>query len=274
MEQAYKLFTSCLWQTTSAVVSAPDRLYLFDPAYFPHEIEAIADYVQSVKSDRELILVLTHGDWDHIVGVPHFSDAKIIAQKEIIGSGRMEKKLNKAKRFDGTYYVVRPYELRMPEFAKLVGTAEEWQEVLFLPVPGHTTDQMATLFREQKLLVVGDMLSNLEFPFIENSSAYLDSLENIERLVIQGEVEEVIPGHGAPAKGTEEILHRIKRDRQYITDARALIRDGLSTGEQQEGWSERFLHLMYDGLPIDQYLLPAHEQNREQLMKEAVSHRG
>ncbi|KZE46997.1 hypothetical protein AV540_20645 [Brevibacillus parabrevis] len=46
----YKLFTSCLWQTTSAVVSTTDRLYLFDPAYFPHEIEAIAEYVQNVRN--------------------------------------------------------------------------------------------------------------------------------------------------------------------------------------------------------------------------------
>ncbi|EJL41930.1 MULTISPECIES: hypothetical protein [Brevibacillus] len=61
----YKLFTSCLWQTTSAVVSTDDRLYLFDPAYFPHEIEAIADYVQSVRDGRELVLVLTHGLGSH-----------------------------------------------------------------------------------------------------------------------------------------------------------------------------------------------------------------
>lgn len=274
MAQSYKLFTSCLWQTTSAVVSTEQRLYLFDPAYFPHEIEAISDYVQRERNGRELILVLTHGDWDHVVGVGKFTDAKIIAQKEILHAGRIEKKLNKAKRFDGSYYVVRTYEVGMPAFTKLVDEAQEWQDVFFLPVPGHTADQMATLFRDQKLLVVGDMLSNLEFPFIEDSSAYLESLEKIEQLVVSGEVEEVIPGHGIPAKGQKEILHRIERDRQYLLDARAIIFEGIANNVEENVLAERFSQMTYDGLPINEYLRSAHDQNRDQLYKEAISQKG
>lgn len=41
MGQTYKLFTSYLWQTTSTVVSTDERIYLFDPAYFPQEIDGI-----------------------------------------------------------------------------------------------------------------------------------------------------------------------------------------------------------------------------------------
>ncbi|MFF2529233.1 MBL fold metallo-hydrolase [Brevibacillus sp. NPDC058079] len=274
MAQSYKLFTSCLWQTTSAVVSTEQRLYLFDPAYFPHEIEAIADYVQSVRNGRELVLVLTHGDWDHVVGVGKFPDATVIAQKGILTDGRIEKKLNKAKRFDGSYYVVRSYEVGMPKFTKFVEEAQEWQEVFFLPVPGHTHDQMATLFREQKLLVVGDMLSNLEFPFIDDSSAYLESLEKIERLVLQGDVEEVIPGHGVPAKGREEILHRIERDRQYLLDTRAVVFEGIANNVEEDVLKEQFSQLTYDGVSIDEHLLSSHDQNRDQLCKEAISQKG
>ncbi|QDS33166.1 MBL fold metallo-hydrolase [Brevibacillus brevis] len=274
MAQSYKLFTSCLWQTTSAIVSTEQRLYLFDPAYFPHEIEAIADYVQSERNGRELILVLTHGDWDHVVGVGKFPDATVIAQKEILTAGRIEKKLNKAKRFDGSYYVVRSYEVGMPTFAKLVEDAQDWQEVFFLPVPGHTPDQMGTLFREQRLLVVGDMLSNLEFPFIDDSSAYLESLEKIERLVLQGEVEEVIPGHGVPAKGREEILHRIERDRQYLLDARAVVFEGIANNVGEDVLKEQFSQLTYDGVSIDEHLRSSHDQNWDQLYKEAISQKG
>ncbi|GEC89057.1 MBL fold metallo-hydrolase [Brevibacillus brevis] len=274
MAQSYKLFTSCLWQTTSAVVSTEQRLYLFDPAYFPHEIEAIADYVRRERNGRELILVLTHGDWDHVVGIGKFPDATIIAQKEILTDGRIEQKLNKAKRFDGSYYVVRSYEVGMPTFTKLVEDAQDWQEVFFLPVPGHTPDQMATLFREQKLLVVGDMLSNLEFPFIDDSSAYLESLEKLERLVLQGEVEEVIPGHGVPAKGREEILHRIERDRQYLLDARAVVFEGIANNIEEDVLGEQFSQLTYNGVSIDEHLRSSHDQNRDQLCKEAISQKG
>ena len=274
MGQTYKLFTSYLWQTTSTVVSTDERIYLFDPAYFPQEIDGIFDYVQSVRDGRELVLVFTHGDWDHIAGYPKFPDAKLIAQNEIMESGWLEKKLNKVKRFDGSYYVVRPYELELPSFYKLVDAAEDWQEVYFLPVPGHTPDQLATLFRDQKLLVVGDMLSNLEFPFIDDSAAYLESLEKIELLVTDGAVEEIIPGHGVPAKGREDILHRIKRDRQYLNEARAIIFEGLASGAEEKELEERFGQMTYDDQPIDPNLLSSHEQNRNQLMKEAVSRKG
>ncbi|MED1947134.1 MULTISPECIES: MBL fold metallo-hydrolase [Brevibacillus] len=274
MAQSYKLFTSCLWQTTSAVVSTEKRLYLFDPAYFPHEVESIADYVQSERNGRELVLVLTHGDWDHVVGVGKFPNATVIAQKEILTDGRIEGMLNKAKKFDGSYYVVRSYEVGMPKFTKLVEDAQDWQEVFFLPVPGHTPDQMATLFREQKLLVVGDMLSNLEFPFIDDSGAYLESLGKIERLVLQGEVEEVIPGHGVPAKGREEILHRIERDRQYLLDARAVVFEGIANNVEEAVLEEKFSQLTYDGVSIDEHLRSSHDQNRDQLCKEAISQKG
>lgn len=274
MARTYKLFTSCLWQTTSAVVSTEQRLYLFDPAYFPHEVEAIANYVQSERNGRELVLVLTHGDWDHVVGVGKFPDATVIAHKQILTDGRIEGKLNKAKKFDGSYYVFRSYEVGIPKFTKLVEDAQDWQEVFFLPVPGHTPDQMATLFREQKLLVVGDMLSNLEFPFIDDSRAYLESLEKIERLVLQGEVEEVIPGHGVPAKGREEILHRIARDRQYLLDARAVVFEGIANNVEEDVLGEQFSQLTYDGVSIDEHLRSSHDQNRDQLCKEALLQKG
>lgn len=274
MAHTYKLFTSCLWQTTSTVVSTDEHLYLFDPAYFPHEIEAIAEYVQRERNGRELILVLTHGDWDHVVGVGRFPDSRVVAQQQIIADGRIEKQLNKAKRFDGTYYVDRSYEIIFPTFTELVEEAQEWHNVYFLPVPGHTADQMATLFPEQKLLVVGDMLSNLEFPFLEDSQAYLESLDKIERLVSRGEVAEIIPGHGLPAKGQTEILQRIERDRQYLIDARSVIFEGIANKITEDVLTEQFSQMLYDGLPIQEHLRSAHDENRTQLLKEAVSLKG
>ncbi|QHZ55710.1 MBL fold metallo-hydrolase [Brevibacillus sp. NSP2.1] len=267
----YKLFTSCLWQTTSAVVSTDDRLYLFDPAYFPHEIEAIADYVQSVRDGRELVLVLTHGDWDHIAGYPRFPDARLIGHKQIASPERLAKQLRKTNRFDGSYYVHRPYELVPPLFDKLVEQTEAWEEVKFLPVPGHKQDQLATLFCAQKLLVAGDMLSNLEFPFIADSSDYAASLAAIQKLVEDGEIAEVVPGHGVPAKGREEIMHRIRRDQQYLHDTRTLIFEGVAAGLDEQTLTECFGQICYDGQPINEHLRDAHEQNRVQLMKEAKS---
>lgn len=271
MEQSYKLFTSCLWQTTSAVVPTEERLYLFDPAYFPHEVEAIAHYVEQVRNGRELVVVLTHGDWDHIAGFQAFADATLVAHKEILVPGRLERSMEKVKRFDGSYYVPRPYSLAHPSLDRVVHAAEEWMGQYFLPVPGHKSDQMAVLFRKQKLMVVGDMLSNLEFPFVEDSGAYLDSLEKIERFVQEGTVEEIIPGHGLPARGSQEILTRIERDRRYLEESRLLIREGIAAGVDEAGLLEQFARMTYDGLPIGEYMRSAHEENGIKLIREAVS---
>lgn len=267
----FTVFTSCFWQVTSAIVPYGEKLYLFDPGFFPHELEAIRKQVDQIRGDRELVLVLTHGDWDHIAGCSQFHEAAVVAHQEIVTEGRLEKQLAKLKQFDERYYVERSSAPSVPRIDHAIHAETERWGVIFIPVPGHTADQLATIFPEKKLMVAGDMLSNLEFPFVgADSAAYLTSLDRIEQLVRSGTVEQLVPGHGSPALASDEIVFRIERDRRYLLEARECIFSGVANGTERDQLKREFLALRYDGKPIGSGLLSAHEGNFEQIMSEAT----
>ncbi|MET3292648.1 UNVERIFIED_CONTAM: hydroxyacylglutathione hydrolase [Brevibacillus sp. OAP136] len=270
-DQSVTVFTSCLWQTTSTVVETPERVFVFDPAYFPHEIEAVATFVSSIRKGRPVVLVLTHGDWDHIAGFSAFADATVVAQKQILADGRLQEQLGKVFSFDEQYYVERKQACLLPRIDRTIDADEHddlWG-VRFLSVPGHTGDMMATLFVEQKLLVMGDMLSNLEFPFINDSIGYTDSLAKIERLVEAGNIQLLIPGHGAPA-GADETMDRIRHDQAYIEEGRQIVREGRQSGWSKEETKAKFLYMTYREQPIAKGISSMHEGNFEVFWDEDV----
>ncbi|MGO0063129.1 MBL fold metallo-hydrolase [Brevibacillus fluminis] len=270
-DQSVTVFTSCLWQTTSTVVETPERLFVFDPAYFPHELEAIAAFVSSIRKGRPIILVLTHGDWDHIAGFSAFADATVVAQKQILAEGRLQDQLGKVLSFDERYYVDRKQAGLLPRIDRAIDGDElvDLWGVRFLPVPGHTKDMMATLFVEQKLLVMGDMLSDREFPFINDSIAYTDSLAKIGRLAVAGDIQLLVPGHGAPA-GADEIVERIRCDQAYIEEGRRIVREGRQNGWDKEETKAKFLGMTYREQPIAKGIADMHAGNFEVFWEEDV----
>jgi hydroxyacylglutathione hydrolase len=54
---------------------------IVDLNWLPNEVDDIRNYVDSVKGDRELYLLFTHGDFDHIIGYKAFPGAKIIGMQ-------------------------------------------------------------------------------------------------------------------------------------------------------------------------------------------------
>jgi glyoxylase-like metal-dependent hydrolase (beta-lactamase superfamily II) len=77
--------------------------------------------------------------------------------------------------------------------------------------PGHT----ALWVPAARVLVAGDMLSDVELPLLEESSVddYLQGLDALLPFVDEAEV--IIPGHGRPATGAER-TSRWTADRRYL----------------------------------------------------------
>lgn len=275
------VFTSCIWQTNSTIVETDERIFVFDPAYFPQEIGRIVQFVGERRSGRPITLVLTHGDWDHIAGYREFADSTVIAHEAIEQPDRLAGQVEKAKQFDVTYYVNRGHELLIPRIDQLVsadsaasGTevvgSTTSEEILFLPMPGHTQDMMATYFPQEKVLVAGDMLSDLEFPFIDyDSAAYLTSLQKLKALVKSGKVDLLIPGHGSCTTDRGEMLQRIEQDAAYIESARELVFGLVAKGQTKEQILPAFQELTYRGKGIQTSLMGQHESNLDQLIREA-----
>ncbi|MGD8189752.1 MBL fold metallo-hydrolase [Brevibacillus ginsengisoli] len=267
------VFTSCLWQINSTIVERPDRIYVFDPAYFPHEIERITQYVTEIQRNRPISLVFTHGDWDHIVGYREFADATVIAHEAINKDDQLAEQIAKAKQFDARYYVDRGHELLIPQVNQQITadcTVENRDGVVFIPTPGHTHDMMATYFVHEKVLVAGDMLSDLEFPFIyHDSSAYLSSLKKLKQLLETREIELLIPGHGHCTTNLSEMMKRIEQDVAYVEAVRELVFGLVEQGHSKEQIWPEFQTLRYKGEEIGPSLMGQHESNLDQLILEA-----
>lgn len=238
-----KIFQSCLWQTNSTLIEGKEECFLFDPTYYPHELE----HIKGALPDKPLNLIYTHADWDHIAGFSEFSYGHTIGHQQVKEqSGQLEK----ARSFDLEWYVARNKELQFPRIDEEID--RETTKVVsddtlhFLPIPGHTSDMMATFFLERKVVVAGDVLSNLEFPFIFYSSQkYLESLEKMKEKVLEFGIHTLVPGHGLPVLDSHrEILRRIEDDLEYFHQ--------LRSGNQLA---------RYRGEPIPIHLISRHEGN-------------
>ncbi|MGK7376387.1 MBL fold metallo-hydrolase [Planococcus sp. 1R117A] len=237
------IFQSCLWQTNSTLIEGKEECFLFDPTYFPRELEQI----KKSLPDKRLNLIYTHGDWDHIAGFSEFSHGHMLGHHKISES---KDQIEKVRSFDLQWYVARDKELEFPRIDEEIGeettklTSDD--SLYFLPIPGHTPDMMATFFLERKLVVAGDVLSDLEFPFIFYSSQkYIKSLQMMKEKITEHHIHTLIPGHGRPIFNSQrEILQRIEDDLAYLHQ--------LTSGDKRA---------YYRRQPIPSHLISQHEAN-------------
>ena len=74
-------FQAPLWQTNSLLALADGEALLCDPALAPDEIEGIRAEVEQ-RAEGPLHLLITHGDFDHVCGIPYFAGAEVVAGEE------------------------------------------------------------------------------------------------------------------------------------------------------------------------------------------------
>ncbi len=244
------VFTSGAYALNSCVVlgspasSAPRQALVVDPAYFPAEIERIAAFLSSRGAEASRI-VLTHSDWDHIVGPARWPGASVVAswrfpQRAASDGKRIATALLE---FDRRLYVDRAGAFAIPLPDTLVGSPSDlvWDgpPVHFLPAGGHTTDGLMALLRRERVLVAGDHLSDREIPFVGDSiDGYQKTLAQARRIVAAGEAEILVPGHGAIC-GRDGILERIEEDADYLSRLDGWVRETRRTVDTVEGILER-----------------------------------
>ena len=155
--------------------------------------------------------LVTHGDWDHLLGRYAFPDAPLgIAEST---AARLRNEPGEAQRelraFDDEHYVERPGPLSLgrPEVMQALpvpghcGLGERELELHL--ADGHTEDGMAVWIPWARVLACGDYLSPVEIPWLSergSARAYLATLRRLAPLVEQA--DHVVPGHGAVLDGT------------------------------------------------------------------------
>jgi len=198
--------TSAVWQTTCTVVRRGDEGFVIDSPVLPEELEVLPALLGQAGFPFSGLLV-THADWDHLLGRLAFPDAPIGCAETT--AARLTAEPGAAQRalraFDEEHYVERPRPLALGQVQALPvpGTLEVGDARLELqPADGHTADGMAVWVPWARVLVAGDLLSPVEIPMLGEGGSrdgYVATLRRLEPLVAQA--EHVVPGHGAVLDG-------------------------------------------------------------------------
>jgi glyoxylase-like metal-dependent hydrolase (beta-lactamase superfamily II) len=236
--------TSRVWQTNCAVVRGPEaegeagvgdagasansaarEAFVIDSPVFPDELELLPALLEEAGFGFAGLLV-THGDWDHLLGRLAFPGAAVGCAETT--AARLAAEPGAAQRslrdFDQRHYVARPVPLSLGQAQALpvpgyCGVGEG--ELELHPTEGHTADGMAIVVPWAGVLCCGDYLSPVEIPTIAGGSgsvsAYEATLARLEPLVRGANT--VVPGHGE-VLSRERALEILDEDVAYVSGLR------------------------------------------------------
>ncbi len=246
------------------MIETNDLVLVTDPNWLPKEIEAIKTFVDKVKKDRPVYLLFTHSDYDHILGYRAFPEAKVIASKTFIENSYKDYILKQIRDFDDKYYLERNYEIAYPEADVIVEkdgqvlTIGE-TELTFYLAPGHTPDGIFSIIESEGIWIAGDYLSDIEFPFIYDSSfAYEDTMLKAAAILNDHPIKLLVPGHGDVTESREEIRIRLNDSLNYIRELRTAMKN-----EDQET-----IDSLFKSRPYRDGMKPAHDDNQKLMERE------
>lgn len=215
-----------IWKTTCTAVRSGDEGFLIDSPILPEELEALPALLEQAGFAISGLLV-THADWDHLLGRYAFPQASIgcgetTAARLTAEPGAAQREL---REFDEQYLIDRPGPLSLPGVQALPVPgycAIGERELELHPADGHTADGTAIWIPWAGVLVCGDYLSPAAIPELSPGSsldAYLATLHRLAPLVEQATA--VVPGHGEPLDATRAAAI-LREDLAYVE---ALQRD-------------------------------------------------
>ncbi|MGA2012285.1 MAG: MBL fold metallo-hydrolase [Solirubrobacteraceae bacterium] len=237
------VFVSDVWQTTCTAVRSGVEGFVIDSPVYPEELRALPEVLEHAGFPVSGLLV-THGDWDHLLGRLAFPEASLGCAPAT--ADRLAAELGDAQRrlraFDAEHYVqdrtplglVGLQALPVPGHVELGGD----RQIELHEAGGHTADGVAYRLGWAGTLVCGDYLSPVEIPMLSpggSAESYRATLARLAPLVSQAEW--VVPGHGAPLTGARagEILAEDDAYLQLLTrdPTAAMVPRSRSTAVQQ-----------------------------------------
>lgn len=202
-------------RTTSTLIVAGRQALLIDPAWDPDELAAIA----ADLAGRDLVVsgFATHAHHDHLLWHPGLGAGPRWASGTTAGLARSGRDHLLSELGPGW----------PPALAELVGSVTAtpgsrvpWNgpEVVMITHDAHVAGHTALWLPTARVLVAGDMLSDVELPLLETSTPadYRRGLTALETFAMQAAV--LIPGHGNIALGAAAAAGRWRTDADYLQD--------------------------------------------------------
>ncbi|MFZ2412988.1 MAG: MBL fold metallo-hydrolase [Candidatus Cryosericum sp.] len=205
---------------------------LIDPALFPDEVEDIAAFCEAQQLEVETV-VITHHHWDHVLGAARFAGARIVAQQAYIAQTALdlERTQNSIRRFYEAEGIMPPasFDPPMPDQTvdHIIGLMVGETRVQLFHTSGHARDHLSVYDPESACLWAGDLLSDLEIPFVSDR---LDVFERTLGMFAGMVIEVLVPGHGNITCDRAEIARRIEADRSYLSELRTRVESVVRAG--------------------------------------------
>jgi hydroxyacylglutathione hydrolase len=205
---------------------------LIDPALLPDEVEDIAAFCEGQQLKVETV-VITHHHWDHCLGAARFPGAHVVAHQAYAAQTALD--LEQTRRSIRRYYEVEgvapvaPFDPPMPyqTVDRIIGLTVGDVRVQVVHTPGHARDHLSVYDPEAACLWAGDLLSDLEIPFVSDR---LDAFERTLGMFAAMEVHLLVPGHGSFTRDRAEIMRRIDADCSYLSELRTRIEAVILAG--------------------------------------------
>lgn len=233
-----------LLQNNTVVVQGGAGVALVDPGITDGEMAALAHDLREL-GQPVAVGFATHPDWDHVLWyadlgeVPRYGTARCAAAlRELLADPDWKAGLADA---------VPPEiaaELPLDLFGRITelpgGTTRiPWDGpgIRVIEHQAHATGHAALVVEERRVLIAGDMLSDVLVPMLDWSAAdpigdYLTALELFDG-VADG-IEVFVPGHGSVGRA-EQLRAQIDLDRAYVH----ALRDGRDVDDPRIGPSAK-----------------------------------
>jgi glyoxylase-like metal-dependent hydrolase (beta-lactamase superfamily II) len=216
-------------QSNAVVVQGRAGVLLIDAGITGDEMVVIADDLREL-GQPVVAGFSTHPHWDHLLwhakfgGAPRYGTARCAADIKALLS-------NPHWKDDVAEELPPEIEVPLDLMGLITGLPAEatqipWDgpKVRIIEHQAHATGHAALLIEERRVLVAGDMLSDVLIPMLDLSTAdpiedYLAALQLLEG--VAGDVDVFVPGHGSVG-GADQLRARIDQDRAYVQ----ALRDG------------------------------------------------
>lgn len=195
------------YEVRGALLVTGTHALVWDTLSRPRDMTAFLPFIP----DRELLVVYSHADWDHIwgtAGLP-YQGARIIAHERAGERFRTdvprvlaEKQAAEPGRWD-TVALVAPTESFDSERAIELGAMT--LQVHYLP--GHTPDCIVGFIPERGVLLAGDTVET-PCPVVPGDSPLTEWISGLRRWADDPHVRTVVPAHG-PVGGRELLTQNI-----------------------------------------------------------------
>jgi glyoxylase-like metal-dependent hydrolase (beta-lactamase superfamily II) len=227
-------------QSNSVVVQGRDGVLLIDPGITTNEM---ADLASDLRELGQPVVAgfSTHPDWDHVLWhagfgvVPRYGTARCAdAIQEVLSQADWKEQV--AEGLPPEYADDIPMEL-LGRIAGLPADTTQlpWNgpTVRIIEHQAHAPGHAALLIEGSRVLVAGDMLSDILMPFLDLAAMdpigdYLAALQLFTD--VADDVDIVVPGHGSVGEA-DQVRARIRQDRAYVR----AIRDGGEPDDARVG---------------------------------------